>query len=88
MRASRARYGVVGLCGGEMKTKGKTTLFTAKDGNFVVMKVGETLYRGSNLRMATRAFDTGKPAIPSAEELRIRTIERIIEDQRKRRAYE
>ena len=64
-----------------MRSKGKRTLFTAKDNCFVVMQGGETLYRGERLDMAEQAFRTGKPIIPSASERWSRTMERIIQSK-------
>ncbi len=47
-----------------IKTNGKRTLFTAKDGYFVVMYGGETLYRGRNIEKAVRVFEGKVQAKP------------------------
>ena len=59
-------------------------IFTAKDGYFMVKKGKKVLYQGSDIELASKAVHTKKSVIPSKSDMRMATMERIIEDVKRR----
>ena len=48
------------LLAGKMKSSGRVTMFIARDGQYVVMKGVETLYRGKDKAKAIKVFEENK----------------------------